>query len=238
MVNTNDFNAFALPGGYVYVNRGVAERSDQLDQFASVIAHEIGHVVLRHSVKQMEQMQGANLGVDGRLRADGRLQQRARRRRESTSPARRCSRSSAATTRRRPTRPASTSWFARASTRTACRRCSRSCWPSAKPGHGARRRGSRITRSRKSRIQATRDQIAADQPRDHPDADANTQSVQRFQGAGAALPPPPVAESIAQRSAGAPTRRWLTQSRQRPAHMSRLNRPAARAPSFRAPRHA
>src|SRR3954471_8121941 len=63
MVNSNDFNAFALPGGYIYVNRGVAERSDKLDQFASVIAHEIGHVVLRHSVKQMEQMQGANLGV-------------------------------------------------------------------------------------------------------------------------------------------------------------------------------
>ncbi|HXT18635.1 MAG TPA: M48 family metallopeptidase [Gemmatimonadaceae bacterium] len=63
MVNTNDFNAFALPGGYIYVNRGVAERSDTMDQFASVIAHEIGHVVLRHSVKQMEQMQGANLGA-------------------------------------------------------------------------------------------------------------------------------------------------------------------------------
>jgi len=63
MVNTNEFNAFALPGGYIYVNRGVAERSDRLDQFASVIAHEIGHVVLRHSVKQMEQMQGANIGV-------------------------------------------------------------------------------------------------------------------------------------------------------------------------------
>ena len=63
MVNTNDFNAFALPGGYIYVNRGVAERSDMMDQFASVMAHEIGHVVLRHSVKQMEQMQGANIGV-------------------------------------------------------------------------------------------------------------------------------------------------------------------------------
>jgi predicted Zn-dependent protease len=63
MVNTNEFNAFALPGGYIYVNRGVAERADRLDQFASVIAHEIGHVVLRHSVKQMEQMQGANVGV-------------------------------------------------------------------------------------------------------------------------------------------------------------------------------
>lgn len=63
MVNTNDFNAFALPGGYIYVNRGVAERSDYMDQFASVIAHEIGHVVLRHSVKQMEQMQGANVAA-------------------------------------------------------------------------------------------------------------------------------------------------------------------------------
>ncbi len=63
LVNTNDFNAFALPGGYVYINRGVAERSDRLDQFASVMAHEIGHVVLRHSVKQMQQMQGANVGA-------------------------------------------------------------------------------------------------------------------------------------------------------------------------------
>ncbi len=63
LVNTNDFNAFALPGGYIYVNRGVAERSDRLDQFASVLAHEIGHVVLRHSVKQMQQMQGANVGA-------------------------------------------------------------------------------------------------------------------------------------------------------------------------------
>jgi len=60
LVNTNDFNAFALPGGYVYINRGVAERSDRMDQFASVMAHEIGHVALRHSVKQM---QGANVGA-------------------------------------------------------------------------------------------------------------------------------------------------------------------------------
>jgi predicted Zn-dependent protease len=63
MVNSNEFNAFALPGGFIYINRGVAERSDNLSQFASVVAHEIGHVALRHSVKQMEQMQGANLGA-------------------------------------------------------------------------------------------------------------------------------------------------------------------------------
>ena len=63
MVNSNEFNAFALPGGYIYINRGVAERSTTMNEFASVVAHEIGHVVLRHSVKQMEQMQGANIGV-------------------------------------------------------------------------------------------------------------------------------------------------------------------------------
>jgi len=63
MVNTNDFNAFALPGGYIYINRGVVERADRMDELASVLGHEIGHVVLRHSVKQMEQMQGANVGV-------------------------------------------------------------------------------------------------------------------------------------------------------------------------------
>jgi len=63
MVNTNDFNAFALPGGFIYINRGVVERSDRMNELASVMAHEIGHVVLRHSVKQMEQMQGANVGV-------------------------------------------------------------------------------------------------------------------------------------------------------------------------------
>src|SRR4029079_447913 len=63
LVNTNDFNAFALPGGYIYVNRGVVERSDRLDQFASAVAHEIGPVVLRDSGKQMEQMQRASVGA-------------------------------------------------------------------------------------------------------------------------------------------------------------------------------
>ena len=56
-------NAFALPGGIVYVNRGVLERADRMDELAGVIGHEIEHVVRRHSVKQMEQMQGANVGV-------------------------------------------------------------------------------------------------------------------------------------------------------------------------------
>jgi predicted Zn-dependent protease len=63
VVNTDVVNAFALPGGIVYVNRGVLERADKMDELAGVMGHEIEHVVRRHSVKQMEQMQGANVGV-------------------------------------------------------------------------------------------------------------------------------------------------------------------------------
>lgn len=63
VVNTDVVNAFALPGGYVYVNRGVLTRASNESELASVLGHEIEHVVERHSVKQMEQMQGANVGV-------------------------------------------------------------------------------------------------------------------------------------------------------------------------------
>ncbi|HKW10766.1 MAG TPA: M48 family metallopeptidase [Gemmatimonadaceae bacterium] len=63
VVNTDAVNAFALPGGIIYINRGVLERADRMDELAGVMGHEIEHVVRRHSVKQMEQMQGANVGV-------------------------------------------------------------------------------------------------------------------------------------------------------------------------------
>lgn len=63
VVNSPEVNAFAIPGGYVYVNRGLVERAQKMDQLAGVLGHEIGHVVRRHSVKQMEQAQGANIGV-------------------------------------------------------------------------------------------------------------------------------------------------------------------------------
>lgn len=63
VVNTDVVNAFALPGGYIYVNRGVIERAGKMDELAGVMGHEIGHVVKRHSVKQMQQQQGANVGI-------------------------------------------------------------------------------------------------------------------------------------------------------------------------------
>jgi predicted Zn-dependent protease len=63
VVNSEVINAFALPGGYVYVNRGVLTHASNESELAGVLGHEIEHVVRRHSVKQMEQMQGANVGV-------------------------------------------------------------------------------------------------------------------------------------------------------------------------------
>jgi predicted Zn-dependent protease len=63
VVNSDVVNAFALPGGFVYVNRGVLSRASNMSEVAGVLAHEIEHVVRRHSVKQMEQAQGANVGV-------------------------------------------------------------------------------------------------------------------------------------------------------------------------------
>ena len=63
IVDAKDVNAFAVPGGFVYVNRGLIERADQMDELAGVLGHEIGHVVRRHTVKQMEKAQGANVGV-------------------------------------------------------------------------------------------------------------------------------------------------------------------------------
>lgn len=63
IVDSKEVNAFAVPGGYVYVNRGLVERTARMDELAGVLGHEIGHVVRRHSIKQMEKAQGANIGV-------------------------------------------------------------------------------------------------------------------------------------------------------------------------------
>jgi beta-barrel assembly-enhancing protease len=63
VVNTKQVNAFALPGGYVYVNRGLIESADRLDELTGTLGHEIGHVVERHSVKQMQKAEKANVGV-------------------------------------------------------------------------------------------------------------------------------------------------------------------------------
>jgi len=63
IVDSDQINAFAVPGGFVYVNRGLIERARSLDELAGVLGHEIAHVTLRHSVKQMEQGTRRNVVV-------------------------------------------------------------------------------------------------------------------------------------------------------------------------------
>ena len=64
-VNDKAINAFALPGGYVFINRGVIESADNEAQLAAVIAHELSHVALRHGTNQATKAQAAQgfLGI-------------------------------------------------------------------------------------------------------------------------------------------------------------------------------
>lgn len=61
VVDSKDINAFALPGGFIYINRGVLEVADNEAQVAGVLAHEIGHVVMRHGTHQASQMMLAQM---------------------------------------------------------------------------------------------------------------------------------------------------------------------------------
>src|ERR1043166_415510 len=63
VVNASDINAFALPGGYVYVNRGVLEAARNEGEVAGVLAHEISHVALRHGTHQASKAYLAQAGI-------------------------------------------------------------------------------------------------------------------------------------------------------------------------------
>ncbi len=64
-VNDKAINAFALPGGYVFVNRGAIEAADTEAQLAGVMAHELSHVALRHGTNQATKAQATQgfLGI-------------------------------------------------------------------------------------------------------------------------------------------------------------------------------
>jgi len=62
-VNDRSLNAFALPGGYVFVNRGAIEAADNEAELAAVMAHELSHVALRHGTNQATKAQAAQAGV-------------------------------------------------------------------------------------------------------------------------------------------------------------------------------
>ena len=63
VVDDPTVNAFALPGGYIYVTRGLLTHLNSEAELASVLGHEIGHVTARHSVSQMSKAQLLNVGL-------------------------------------------------------------------------------------------------------------------------------------------------------------------------------
>jgi predicted Zn-dependent protease len=56
-------NAFAMPGGYIYITRGILAHLNSEAQLAGVLGHEIGHVTARHSAQRLTQQQLAGLGL-------------------------------------------------------------------------------------------------------------------------------------------------------------------------------
>jgi len=63
VVDDATINAFALPGGYIYVHRGLINFMNSEAELAAVLGHEIGHVTARHAVQQYTKMQSYNLGM-------------------------------------------------------------------------------------------------------------------------------------------------------------------------------
>lgn len=61
VLDEKEINAVSLPGGYIYVNRGLMEKVSSDDELACVIAHEVGHVVARHAVKRIQSVLGYNI---------------------------------------------------------------------------------------------------------------------------------------------------------------------------------
>lgn len=63
VVDDPSVNAFALPGGFIYVTRGIMTHLNSEAELAAVLGHEIGHTTARHSVNQMSKAQLASLGL-------------------------------------------------------------------------------------------------------------------------------------------------------------------------------
>ncbi len=81
MLDSPEINAFALPGGYVYVTRGIMAYMESEADLAGVIGHEIGHVTARHGAQRATRQQKAGVGVIAATILGAVLEGRGRRRR-------------------------------------------------------------------------------------------------------------------------------------------------------------
>jgi predicted Zn-dependent protease len=63
VLDSEEVNAFALPGGYVYITRGIMAYLNSEAELAAVLGHEVGHVTARHSVRQQSGATAAGIGA-------------------------------------------------------------------------------------------------------------------------------------------------------------------------------
>lgn len=63
VIDNDEINAFALPGGYLFVNSGLILAADNEAELAAVMAHEIAHVAAHHQAREMTRMHYADLGM-------------------------------------------------------------------------------------------------------------------------------------------------------------------------------
>lgn len=63
LLDSSDVNAFALPGGYIYITRGLLAYLNSEAELAAVLGHEIGHVTARHSVRRISAATASQLGI-------------------------------------------------------------------------------------------------------------------------------------------------------------------------------
>jgi predicted Zn-dependent protease len=63
VLNSDIYNAFALPGGYIYITRGLLGLMGSEAELASVLGHEIGHVTARHTAERIARTNAANIGA-------------------------------------------------------------------------------------------------------------------------------------------------------------------------------
>ena len=61
VLDDDQINAVSLPGGYVYVNSGLLDKVASDDELACILAHEIGHIVARHSIKKLQALQSYSI---------------------------------------------------------------------------------------------------------------------------------------------------------------------------------
>lgn len=69
IIDSPEINAFAIPGGHIYLNLGVFQVADQEGELLGILAHEVGHIVGRHSAKQIVKEQWVSIAMTAAIGA-------------------------------------------------------------------------------------------------------------------------------------------------------------------------